>query len=71
MEELVKLLIGDIIPIGETNIDDKRFENLKEMISLVESLLREIENVSYMNKRPEYSVKRSGEFAYNFLKNLV
>ena len=70
--EIVKKLIGYIDPVGETNIDDKRFENLKAMCELVNNLVTEIDEVSFYNKnKDEYSRKRAGEYANNFLANTL
>ena len=70
--EIVKKLIGYIDPVGETNIDDKRFENLKAMCELVNNLVTEIDEVSFYNKnKDEYSRKRAGEYDNNFLANTL
>ena len=37
--DVVKKLIGKINPIGETNTDNERFENLKAMCELVNNLI--------------------------------
>ena len=69
--EVVKKLIGSIGPIGETNTDNERFENLKAMTELVELLVKDIGWVGRKSISYEYSVKRAGEFASKFLtKNL-
>lgn len=66
--EIVQKLIGNIDPVGCSNRDEKRFENLKEMCELVENLVVEIQWVANRNKDAyESSVKRSGEYAYKFL----
>ena len=70
--DVVKKLVGRITPVGETNTDDERFENLKALTHLVELLILDIDKVAcdYKDKE-EFSVRRAGEFAYNFLdKNL-
>ena len=70
--EVVKRLVGDIKPKGETNIDDDRFENLKVMFELVNNLVYEIDSVAYDNKdKHEFSMKRAGEYASNFLTNTL
>lgn len=69
--EVLNKLIGEINPIGETNIDNERFNNLMTLCSVTESLLYQITQNSIDNKnRPEYSIKRSGEYANQFLRNL-
>jgi len=68
--EIVNKLIGNIEPVGSTHIDEKRFENLKEMCHLVNCLVSQIDEVSYKNKdRQEHSMKEMGEYAYKFLTN--
>ena len=45
--DVVKKLIGNISPVGESNEDAKRLENLKEMCSLVEAILYDIDDIIY------------------------
>jgi hypothetical protein len=68
--EIVKKLIGDIEPIGKTEVDEKRLENLKNMCNLVNDLVCAIDNVVFYNlDRVEHSMKIMGEYADSFLKN--
>lgn len=67
--QVITKLVGPIEPIGETNTDEKRFENLKMMTDIVNELVTEIEHVSY-SERQQFSVKRAGKFADDFLKEL-
>lgn len=60
--DVVKKLVGEINPIGEADIDDARFENLKAMTELVERLLTDINAVAFNEIRVEYSMKRAGDF---------
>lgn len=69
--EIVCKLIGNINPVGETQIDEIRFANLKLVTELVEKLLIEIDRVAYYNKDSnQFSCKRSGEFAIKFLDRM-
>ena len=69
--EVVKKLVGEIEPIGETQTDDKRFENLKVMTKLIEKLLYDVDNVAYQYKNNhQYSMKRSAEYASKFQDDL-
>ncbi len=68
--EVVKKLTGSIYPVGEAHTDDDRFENLKEMAWLIERLLQDIHVVSESANRHEHSMKRAGEFAKDFLKEI-
>lgn len=70
-EEIIKKLIGPISPIGKTEVDDERFENLKQMCELVDGLLNLIESVNYHNSDArEFSVKRAADYAKNFIKDI-
>ena len=66
--EIVQKLVGRIDPIGETNTDDVRFENLKVMCELVNDLVSEIYRVVFDNKEHfEYSRKRAADYAQDFM----
>ena len=70
--EITKKLVGDISPVGESNTDDVRFENLKEMCKLANDLIIEIDNVAcYNRKNNAFSVKRSADYASNFLTKTI
>lgn len=67
--DVVKKLIGEIRPIGETRADDERFENLKAMCKLMDEIDTAIKEVAWeYRNRNEYSVKRAFEYADNFFK---
>jgi len=70
VHEIVRKLIGPIGPIGETNEDDRRHENLKAMTLLVDKLIFDISRLTVHKIRVQYSIKRAGEHSYNFLKEL-
>lgn len=67
--EIVKKLTGDISPVGDTCIDEKRFNNLKDVTELVSCLINDIQLVSKRINSYEFSVKRSADFAKDFLSN--
>lgn len=69
--DVVKKLIGNVTPIGDANIDNERFENLKSMCELIERLRDEIKATAYGCKDSrEFSVKRAGEYADTFINDL-
>ena len=69
--EVVKKLVGSIVPVGETNEDDRRFDNLKVMTDLVNRLLTDIDYVAYNHKDSyEFSRKRAGKFASEFFDEI-
>jgi len=68
--ELVNRLIGPIDPVGSTDKDELRFENLEAMCNLITKLVQDIDRVHYDNKdRSEHSIKKAADFASNFLTN--
>ena len=68
--EVVVKLTGPIDPIGETQTDAKRYENLKTMCDLVDKLLTDIDAVIPNKNRVEFSMKRAGEYADKFLDKI-
>ena len=69
--EIVKKLVGPINPIGETNADNDRFENLKATTELIDRLLFDIDDVAcrYKNNH-QASMKKASVFAANFQNSL-
>jgi hypothetical protein len=69
--DVVKKLIGSIEPIGKTEVDEKRLENLKAMTEMLDALLGEVMNVARFNKdRVEYSMNQCGKHAHSFLRSI-
>jgi hypothetical protein len=68
--DIVKKLVGNIEPVGETNADDRSFDNLKTTAGLIELLINDMACVARDRISYEYSVKRSGQYAIDFLKTL-
>lgn len=63
-------LIGNIKPVGETHVDEKRFENLKTMCGLINDLVIQVNEVACRTHQGEHSIKRSVDYANKFLDNL-
>ena len=68
--DVVKKLTGDIIPAGESHTDRVRYENLEETIKVVRKLVFDLKNTSHYRSNVEYSMKKAGITAYNFLKEI-
>lgn len=66
---VTKKLIGSIEPVGETNTDEKRLENIKQHIDLVSALLHDLQCVRHNKDRDEHSMKQIGKEADDFLTN--
>ena len=68
---VVLKLVGPTFPIGETNEDEHRFQNLQELTKLVDLLLRDIDQIATLNvDRVEFSMKRSGQYCHEFMDKI-
>ena len=67
IEDIVKKLVGEIDPVGETHIDNERLENLKAMTALVDGLLEDICYVTRGKQSHEYSKQQAALHAKNFI----
>jgi hypothetical protein len=68
--EIVKKLIGSIEPRGDSQIDEKRYENLIEHSYLVSDLIENLIFVSKYKDSYEGSVSKLGKRAYTELLEL-
>jgi hypothetical protein len=72
IEEIVMKLVGPIKPIGDSNTDKKRLDNLKILCDITEKFVHAIDSVACDHKDSyEDSTKTSGKYAENFIKTLV
>jgi len=69
--EIVDQFIGAVHPVGDSSEDDRRYDNLEELISLTDRLITKIEQVAEMRNYNEASVKRSAELAHNYRNRLT
>ena len=67
LHEIVKKQIGPIDPVAETTQDNERYLNLQKTCALIERLLMDVKDVADKKGRHEYSVKRAGQYAHDFL----
>lgn len=65
--KVVKTLIGDTEPYGDSAIDRKRTQNLDKLIYIVDELLYDVEKVAVNKDRHEGSMRMMGEKAHNAL----
>ena len=68
--EIVIRLNGPIDPIGETNTDNRRYENLLRLGDFVHLILQDIYDVSKNMGRHEYSMHRAGKQAVECIESL-
>jgi hypothetical protein len=69
--DIIRKLIGPVEPYGHVEIDEKLFENLKEMCQVVDNLIGDIESVSANKDSQLGSKQEMGKYAYRFLVNLT
>lgn len=70
--QIVERIVGKISPVGESNEDRERLENLKQVCHLTAVLLAEIENVYTDNKEAQqFSIKQAANYAKDFLINSI
>ena len=67
---VVKKLIGPIEPVGSSQVDEKRYENLEAHIDLLYALLTDLQDVSKEADRVEHSMKKAGAKAARFFETL-
>lgn len=71
LKDIVKKLVGNINPVGDSSRDPERLENLKEMCELVQSLVSDIEYIAFSYPSAhEHSIKTARDYAFNFLYDL-
>jgi len=70
IHEVVRKLVGPISPVGETNADNVRYENLKELIELTDKLVGDISSVAYLKDNAAFSISRAGRCSQGFLDDL-
>lgn len=68
--DVVRKLVGEIEPVGDSREDEKRFESLKVMTKLVDDLLTDIDRVSCDKDRYEASRNKAGKYASDFLDRI-
>ena len=64
-----KMVGGSIVPVGETNYDNKAFTRMLEVEELVEDLIDDFSKVVETDGT-EYSIQRARVEARNWLKDL-
>ena len=68
---VIEKLIGPIKPIGESDTDRIRLQNLKELTDLLNYFILEIDEIATSNKdRQESSMQLIGEHCAKFLDDL-
>lgn len=68
--DIVDKLIGDIEPVGDTTIDEERFENMKAYCELINEMVSKVDDVAYNNRNSTLaSVKKANDYIGDFFTN--
>ena len=70
IEQICRDLVGPIRPVGKTEIDDARYVNLREHLQIVDVLLASVMDLVPYAKCPEYSKRRAGKDAREYLNEI-
>lgn len=68
--KIIDALNGSVRPVGETNTDNKRFDNLKALEEIIDCLLDDIQMLIPNRNIYEYSVNRAGNEAVEYLQEV-
>lgn len=71
LEVILNRLLGDIMPVADQTIDDKRYENIIWYEQALEFIVIDLIECAKWKKDNRYSANRIGEKVYNILKNKV
>lgn len=64
MYQIVMTLIGPIYPMGESQGDTERLDNLHELTHLIDDLLTDVQSIA-METRQEASIAKAARHARN------
>lgn len=70
--DIINKLTGNIEPIGDTAIDEERFENLKVYCELINEMVRRVDDVACKNESSTLaSVKKANDYIGYFFTNTL
>lgn len=65
--DVVTKLVGPILPVGETNEDQRRLDNIKVLTNVVDRLLLHLNDAALHADRPQASMKAIGKYAKEYM----
>ena len=71
VEEILEKLLGKIKPVGETNEDNNRYENIENYKKACNFIFSRLEEASLYADRKEYSMQKIGKECNEFLRDYV
>lgn len=69
--DIIIKLNGKVRAVGESNEDERRFENLKQLTVLCDAIITEIKLGARDRNRPEASMRKIGVYAVGYLRDLL
>lgn len=66
--ETVESLTGECMPIGQVEEDRQRYMSLKAKIAVADALIRDIEEVMELYRRPEPSIAKTAALAFEWIE---
>ena len=66
---VTKKLIGEVKPIGESNADFERYNNLIYQMSIIEQLLQDVIAISKLDNN-EYSIRKDAQRSKDWLEHI-
>jgi len=70
IEDVVRKLVGDTYPIGETSHDEKCLENLKVLTGVIDTLLQDVADIRKLAHRREFSIGECWRRADSFIEHV-
>ena len=70
LHEIVMKLTGEIYPLGDSGVDERRLENLDTLPNLLDRLLGKVHRVSLSKDNHQASVAAIGKAADSYLESL-
>lgn len=68
--KVIDALVGSIEPYGSTHIDNEKIVNLRVLLDVMDEYIAKIDEVVKYRNRPEYSMRKMGEMAYDWFVGL-
>ena len=69
--EVIMKIIGKVNPIGETNEDERRYDNLIELLEITNHLIGIIDRVAINKDSKMHSKYKLGKRAYEFMDKYI
>ena len=70
INQILYSLCGEIEPYGDTNIDQKRFENIENYYEVLFFIVSKLKKSAKLKDRQEFSIKKIAEKCEDILNEL-